>query len=166
VSTPRPDGRQQPRLGRRQQACVRLESSPPLGDAALNALFAASWPGHELTDFGARLRHSLLWVAAFREYAGDEREEHGAPHGRDGRGRLVGFVNVLGDGGVHAFLLDTTVHPSARRRGLGVRLVRRAAEEASRAGARWLHVDYEERLSGFYARCGFRPTAAGVRRLG
>ncbi|WP_372498322.1 GNAT family N-acetyltransferase [Streptomyces marispadix] len=161
-----------------------MESSPPLGDAALNALFAASWPDHEPTDFGARLRHSLLWVAAFREYAGDERDEHGgrdddggrvgcdehdepdAHHGRDVRGRLVGFVNVLGDGGVHAFVLDTTVHPSARRRGLGVRLVRRAADEASRAGARWLHVDYEEHLSGFYARCGFRPTAAGLRRLG
>ncbi|WP_258396671.1 GNAT family N-acetyltransferase [Streptomyces sp. Amel2xB2] len=134
--------------GTERGARSRLEVCPPLGDAALNTLFAAAWPGHEPTDFGARLRHSLLWVAAFR---GEE---------------LTGFVNVVGDGGVHAFVLDTTVHPSARRRGLGVRLVRRAADEARRAGARWLHVDYEPHLTGFYERCGFAPTAAGLRRLG
>jgi GNAT superfamily N-acetyltransferase len=121
---------------------------PPLEDSGLNALFAASWPAHEHTDFGTRLRHSLLWVAALRD------------------GELVGFVNVVGDGGVHAFVLDTTVHPSARGQGLGVRLVRRAADEARCLGARWLHVDYEAHLSGFYARCGFAPTAAGLRWLG
>jgi GNAT superfamily N-acetyltransferase len=126
---------------------VRLELSPALGDAELNALFSASWPQHEHTDFRPRLLRSLLWVAAFRS---DE---------------LVGFVNVVGDGGVHAFLLDTTVHPSVRRQGLGVRLVERAAKEARQAGATWLHVDYEQHLDGFYARCGFRPTAAGLRRL-
>ncbi|WP_314172567.1 GNAT family N-acetyltransferase [Streptomyces winkii] len=127
---------------------ARLEVRPPLGDDELNALFAASWPVHEHADFRARLERSLLWVAAFRD---------------DG---LVGFVNVVGDGGVHAFVLDTTVHPAARGQGLGVRLVRRAADEARRAGARWLHVDYEEHLTGFYARCGFAPTAAGLRWLG
>ncbi|SCK56027.1 GNAT family N-acetyltransferase [Streptomyces sp. WMMB 322] len=127
---------------------VRLRVRPPLSDAELNALFAASWPAHEHTDFGARLERSLLWVAAYR---GDE---------------LVGYVNVVGDGGVHAFVLDTTVHPAVRRQGVGVRLVRRAADEARMAGARWLHVDYEEHLTGFYARCGFGPTAAGLRRLG
>ena len=34
-------------------------------------------------------------------------------------GGLVGFVNVAWDGGVHAFLLDTTVVPEYRRRGVG-----------------------------------------------
>ncbi|OEV26549.1 acetyltransferase [Streptomyces nanshensis] len=125
-----------------------MEVSAPLGDGELNALFAASWPQHGHTDFAARLRRSLLWVAAFR---GDE---------------LVGWVNVVGDGGVHAFVLDTTVHPSVRRQGVGVRLVRRAADEAGRTGARWLHVDHEEHLTGFYERCGFAPTAAGLRWLG
>ena len=127
---------------------VRLQVRPPLGDDELNALFAASWPDHRRTAFGPRLARSLLWVAAFRG---------------DG---LVGYVNVVGDGGVHAFVLDTTVHPSVRRRGVGVSLVRRAADEARGSGARWLHVDHEEHLTDFYARCGFRPTAAGVRRLG
>lgn len=170
---------------------IRLEPNTPLRDDELdgervrelndelNALFAASWPGHELTDFCVRLRRSLLWVAAFRQGgagAGSDtgdgpgarpyREGGHHPDGDHGRrGDLVGFVNVVGDGGVHAFVLDTTVHPSVRRQGVGVRLVTRAADEARRAGARWLHVDYEEQLGGFYARCGFRPTAAGVRRL-
>lgn len=133
--------------GTAQEPPVLLRVRAPLSDGRLNALFAASWPGHEHTGFQVRLERSLLWVAAFQ---GD---------------RLVGFVNVVGDGGVHAFVLDTTVHPALRRQGLGVRLVRRAADEARRAGAEWLHVDYEEHLSGFYERCGFTPTAAGLRRL-
>jgi GNAT superfamily N-acetyltransferase len=126
---------------------LRLEVSPPLTDAALNALFSGAWPGRTPTAFAPRLARSLAWIAAFR---GD---------------RLVGYVNVVGDGGVHAFLLDTTVHPGERRRGLGTRLVEAASGEAARLGAAWLHVDYEPELAPFYAECGFGPTAAGLRRL-
>ncbi|MFJ6105315.1 GNAT family N-acetyltransferase [Streptomyces sp. NPDC092359] len=53
-------------------------------------------------------------------------------------GRLVG--HVIGDGGAHAFLLDTTAHPGARRTGLGTALVRAAAEApggAARTGSTW-----------------------------
>jgi ribosomal protein S18 acetylase RimI-like enzyme len=49
--------------------------------------------------------HSLGWVCA-----------------RDGV-ELVGFVNVAWDGVVHAFVLDTMVASSARRRGIGTELV-------------------------------------------
>ncbi|CAM5467163.1 Vitamin B12 import ATP-binding protein BtuD [Streptomyces tanashiensis] len=44
--------------------------------------------------------------------------------------------NVVGDGGVHAFLLDTTVHPEERRRGLGVdpRTGRRRGRPRARRG--------------------------------
>jgi GNAT superfamily N-acetyltransferase len=105
----------------------------------------ASWADHQPISFS--LARSLTWITAHR---GDQ---------------LAGFVNVIGDGGVHAFILDTTVHPAERRRGLGVRLVRAAADEAKACGARWLHVDYEPRLAGFYAQCGFRPTTAGVMPL-
>jgi ribosomal protein S18 acetylase RimI-like enzyme len=80
--------------------------------------------------------------------------------------RLVGFVNVATDGGVHAFLLDTTVHPDFRRRGLATDLVRLVTTEAAHRGAHWLHVDYGVHLVGFYAACGFRPTAAGLIALG
>ncbi|MFJ4670149.1 GNAT family N-acetyltransferase [Kitasatospora purpeofusca] len=120
---------------------------PGLTDAELNELFGVSWPDHRPTSFGPVLARSLTWIAARR---GD---------------RLVGFVNVVGDGGAHAFVLDTTVHPDERRQGLGLRLVGAAAEEAKARGAEWLHVDYEPHLESFYGRCGFRPTAAGLMRL-
>ncbi|MFF2011728.1 GNAT family N-acetyltransferase [Streptomyces sp. NPDC058195] len=124
-----------------------LTVRPRLTDAELNELFAASWPDHRPALFAPVLARSLAWVGARRG------------------SRLVGFVNVVGDGGAHAFILDTTVHPDERRAGLGVRLVRAAADEARARGADWLHVDYEPHLAPFYGQCGFRPTAAGLMRL-
>ena len=92
--------------------------------------------------------HSLGWVVA-RE--GDT---------------LVGFVNVPWDGLVHAWIEDTMVAASARRRGIGAELVARAADGARAAGCGWLHVDFEDHLRDFYfAACGFRPTTAGLIEL-
>ncbi len=101
---------------------------PDLTDAELNEMFGASWPDRRPASFAPVLAHSLTWIAASRG------------------GGLVGFVNVVGDGGVHAFIVDTTVHPDERRQGLGIRLVRAAADEARAHGAEWLHVDYEPHL--------------------
>ena len=126
---------------------MEIADDPPLGDAQLDALFAAAWPEHAPRAFAPVLARSLAYCGAFAE------------------GELVGFVNVAWDGGAHAFLLDPTVHPAFRRRGLGVSLVRRAAALAAARGAEWLHVDYEPHLAGFYAAAGFRSTAAGVMRL-
>ncbi len=97
-------------------------------------------------DWASLVRaHSLGWVTA-----------------RDGD-RLVGFVNVAWDGDVHAFLLDTMVAASHRRRGIGTRLVALAESEAGNAGCEWLHVDFDDGLRSFYFdACGFRPAPAGV----
>ena len=93
-------------------------------------------------------RHSLTWVGAF---AGNT---------------LVGFVNICWDGGSHAFMLDTAVHPDFQGRRIGRQLVLTAAAEAKRAGCQWLHVDYEPHLRSFYRdSCGFRPTDAGLLNL-
>ena len=93
--------------------------------------------------------HSLGWVAA-----------------RADDGTLVGFVNVLWDGSVHAWLQDTMVAASARRQGLATRLVQVAREEAGAAGCEWLHVDFDDHLRTFYwDACGFTPTNAGTIRL-
>ena len=128
---------------------IRYRPVPPdLTNGQLDALFRASWPGHQARNFAPVLARSLTYVCAF-----------------DGD-RLVGFVNVAWDGGLHAFLLDTTVHPDHRRQGVGTELVRRAAKAAGDAGAAWLHVDFEPHLASFYVGCGFRDTAAGVMRLG
>ncbi|KAB8144453.1 GNAT family N-acetyltransferase [Chloroflexia bacterium SDU3-3] len=126
---------------------IDYRNSPPLESAALNALFAASWPDHAERDFQPILRRSLAYICAYAQ------------------ADLVGFVNIAWDGGVHAFLLDPTVQPSWRRRGLGRALVLRAAHAARERGAHWLHVDYEPHLDGFYRSCGFAPTLAGLIRL-
>lgn len=113
----------------------------------LNALVSSSWEEGRVSGWPAVLSHSLTWVTAHED------------------GRLVGFVHVAWDGGAHAFLLDPTVHPSMRRKGIGTTLVRMAVQSARDSGAEWLHVDYEPHLEPFYARCGFEPTKAGLIRL-
>jgi GNAT superfamily N-acetyltransferase len=110
----------------------------------LNSLFALSWPSHISRDFGPVLARSLVHLSA-----------------RVGTS-LVGFANVATDGGEHAFLLDPTVAPAFRRRGIGRALVLRAIAESRSRRARWLHVDYSPELEPFYRSAGFRPTAAGL----
>lgn len=36
---------------------------------------------------------------------------------------------------------------------------------ARKRGIEWLHVDYEAHLEGFYQRCGFHSTLAGLLNL-
>jgi GNAT superfamily N-acetyltransferase len=77
---------------------------------------------------------------------------------------MVGFVHAIWDGGAHAFILDTVVHPDFQRRGIGRDLVRTVTDEAFNAGCDWVHVDYESGLAGSSQNaCGFRPTPAGLR---
>ena len=121
--------------------------SPPVGNEELNRLFAAAWTDHGWVDFAPVRKHSLAYICAYDSET------------------LVGFVNVAWDGGIHAFLLDTTVHPDHQRRGVGRRLVELAVAEARRRGMEWLHVDYEPHLESFYRSCGFAPTLAGLIRL-
>lgn len=124
---------------------IRLATDPFPTDAQLAPLWQAAWGSAPAAGYAQSvLRRSLAHVGA---YDGD---------------RLVGLVNVAWDGGAHAFLLDTTVHPDHRRQGIATSLVRLAADLARERGAHWLHVDYEPHLGAFYRGCGFRPTAAGL----
>jgi len=64
---------------------------------------------------------------------------------------------------VHAVILDTLTDERVRRQGIGRELVAVATREAAAAGCEWLHVDFDEHLSGFYFdACGFAPTPAGL----
>jgi ribosomal protein S18 acetylase RimI-like enzyme len=121
---------------------TRIDPSP--SDADMAPLWRAAWNSEWHGGIAGILAHSLVHLGT---YAGE---------------RLVGYVNVATDGGVHGFLLDPTVHPEFRRRGLGRSLVRQAADIARQRGAHWLHVDFEPHLEGFYRGCGFRPTRAGL----
>jgi GNAT superfamily N-acetyltransferase len=118
--------------------------NPTVTNKSLNELFGAAWPEHSYRDFRPILERSLAYVCAYD-----------ANH-------LIGFVNVAWDGGIHAFLLDTTVHPDWRRRGIGRNLVRHAEQVARESGMAWLHVDFDSHLREFYLGCGFRPTEAGL----
>ena len=127
---------------------ITFTRSPAVHDAELNALFIAAWPEHESRSFAPILERSLGYVCT---YVG---------------GELIDFVNLAWDGGSHAFLLDTTVHPRWQRRGIGRQLVEKALELANARGVEWVHVDYEPHLEGFYSNCGFQPSLAGLRHLG
>jgi GNAT superfamily N-acetyltransferase len=79
---------------------------------------------------------------------------------------VVGFVNVVTDGGDHAFLIDTKTRGAFQRRGIATRVVAFAAEHARDAGCEWLHVDFDDELRAFYlGACEFEPTAAGLIHL-
>jgi GNAT superfamily N-acetyltransferase len=126
---------------------IAYEWRGEFANTAVNALHAEGFGHHGPgVDWHARLhRHSLGWVCARQ------------------RGDLVGFVNVVWDGGAHAFIVDTVVAAGFRHHGIGTGLIAAAAAHARAAGCDWLHVDFEDHLSGFYfGACGFTPTMAGL----
>lgn len=97
-------------------------------------------------------------AARFCSGAGAEPRVHRAFDGA----QLVGFVNVVWDGGVHGFLLDTTVHRDHQRSGIGTALLHEAIAAALERGLAWLHVDFEPALEAFHRAAGSAPTAAGL----
>lgn len=122
----------------------------PFTNDEVNALHADAFDHRPFDDdWQAQLdRHSVGWVTARAD------------------GDLVGFVNVVWDGLVHAFIQDTAVAGRAQRQGVGVRLIAVARENARAAGCEWLHVDFDAHLRSFYFdACGFTPTNAGLIQL-
>jgi GNAT superfamily N-acetyltransferase len=132
----------------------RVEWRGEFTSSEANALHAEAFETRIFTDdewdWRSQVeRHSLGWVTARAEDA-----------------TLVGFVNVISDGTVHAWIQDTMVSRSARGSGVGTSVVRAAAAQARAAGCEWLHVDFDADLEPFYfGACGFVPTRAGLLRL-
>ena len=128
--------------------------------------------GYEWRGEFSNVEVNALHAEAFRTRLSDEAEWNwrrlvahrslGWVVARDA-GTLVGFVNVVGDGLVHAWIQDLMVAASVRRGGVGTGLVAAATAHARDAGCEWLHVDFDDELRGFYYdACGFRPTNAGL----
>lgn len=126
---------------------LTYQTNPPLENAAMNELFSSAWDKPYGVNFQPELEAALCYIAAF-----------------DGL-KLVGFVKLIGDAGVHAFLLDPSVDAAYKRRGIGRELVARAVTFAQSHGCEWVHVDFDDNLEAFYAACGFRPTKAGLIQL-
>ena len=123
---------------------IDYQIKPTLSNLQLNELFECSWPEYTPKDFLPILDRSLTYIGAFNA------------------SQLIGFVNIAWDGGVHTFILDTTVHPTFRKQGIGTELVLLGIEAAKKNDAEWIHVDYEPKLDRFYKNCGFRSTQAGL----
>ncbi len=126
---------------------VDFEWKGGFGNEEVNALHAEAFETRVFDDDWLALleEHSLGWVVA------------------RGGSQLVGFVNVIWDGQVHAWIQDLMVATVERGRGVGTRLVGIAREEAKQAGCEWLHVDFDDHLRSFYYdACGFIPTNAGL----
>lgn len=127
---------------------VAYRINPTVTNVELDQLYLASWPNHQPPyDFRPELEHALVYACA---YHGD---------------RLIGFVRLAWDGSVHAFLLEPTVHPDFRRRGIGRFLVDHVVAVARERNMEWVHVDHSTDLREFYRACGFTPTDAGLIRL-
>lgn len=129
---------------------IRYEWQGDFANDEVNTLHADAFEHRMFNDDWQTLttRHSLGWVTA-----------------RDGD-KLVGFVNVLWDGLVHAWLQDEMVSSDARRGGIGQRLVEIARDGAKAACCEWLHVDFDDHLEPFYyGAVGFTPTNGGLFNL-
>lgn len=130
------------------QVLVEYSHRAHVAESELQDLFEVAW-GSRKCDFGPVLARSFTWITARV------------------RDRLVGFVNVAWDGGVHYFLLDTTVHPDWRHQGIGRRLVLEAISDCHAGQGEWIHVDADDALmTSFYSRCGFEPAPAGLVHVG
>ncbi|MDN5822619.1 MAG: GNAT family N-acetyltransferase [Brachybacterium sp.] len=122
----------------------------PVTDQELSCLHAVAFDREqELEPWVERLeRYSLGWVTVRRGEL------------------LVGFCNVITDGGRHAFLLDVVVHPDHQGTGVGKGLVHRAIEECRSSSVDWLHVDFEADLGPFSMTEGlFRRSTAGILKV-
>ncbi|MGO1227639.1 MAG: GNAT family N-acetyltransferase [Brachybacterium sp.] len=121
-----------------------------IDDQELSALHSAAFDLEGgVQPWSERLeRYSLGWITARRGET------------------LIGFCNVITDGGRHAFLLDVVVHPDHQGTGIGRSLVLHAIEECRSTPVQWLHVDFEADLGDFYMADGlFRRTTAGILKL-
>ena len=129
---------------------IRYEWRGDFANDEINTLHADAFEHPKFEDDWQTLvgEHSLGWVTA-----------------RDGDS-VVGFVNVIWDGLVHAWIQDEMVSSESRHLGVGVRLVGVARDHAKAAGCEWLHVDFDDHLRPFYFDAvGFPPTNGGLINL-
>jgi GNAT superfamily N-acetyltransferase len=127
---------------------IDYRTNPTVTNDELDRLYLASWPNHQAPhDWKPELERLLVFVAA---YDGQE---------------LIGSVKLAWDGDIHAFLLEPTVRPDHRRRGIGRALVGHAVAYARERGVVWVHVDFGPELRAFYQACGFQPTEAALMKL-
>lgn len=77
-------------------------------------------------------------------------------------GSLVGTGRIISDGVINAYLCGLIVDPDFRSQGIGKEMVRRLAEESSKAN---LHLQLlaEEDKAGYYEKLGFDIFTLGLK---
>lgn len=76
--------------------------------------------------------------------------------------QIVGYITAISDGVSSAYIPHLEVHPDWRGQGIGGELVRRLSEQL--AHLYMIDLVCDEDLIPFYARHGFRPYTAMIKR--
>ena len=99
--------------------------------------FFVGWPNRPTPELHLRLLHGSEYVVLARDSE---------------TGRVVGFVNAVGDGVVSAFIPLLEVLPDYQKRGIGTELVRRMLELLE--DRYMVDLGCDEDLAPFYERFG------------
>ena len=70
-------------------------------------------------------------------------------------GQLVGFVRVISDGHLHAFVTEMIVHPAFQHQGIGAALLNSVLDECRAAGISDIQLFSAKGKSAFYEKLGF-----------
>ncbi|MDZ4132175.1 MAG: GNAT family N-acetyltransferase [Dethiobacteria bacterium] len=76
--------------------------------------------------------------------------------------KLVGFVDVLGDGLDDALIRGLVVHPAYQRQGIGLKLLQMVISQTKKDGIRTTNVLFDPGLSDFYRKAGFKIISGGI----
>jgi len=123
---------------------IQYKLSPPVSNEQLKELFENAWEGAFPFDYVENRLVNSHWVCAF-----------------DGT-KMIGFVKVITDGGLHGFVLDTTTHTAYQNQGIGLELLSQIAAASKTLGVKWLHADFEPHLTPFYRKAGYVHSEAGL----
>lgn len=76
--------------------------------------------------------------------------------------QLIGFLRVITDKGIHAFIVDLNVHPAFQKHGIGNALVQETVNDLKKEGYYHIQLVFYPELEEFYRKCGFEIIQAGM----
>jgi len=79
--------------------------------------------------------------------------------------KLVGFVRIIGDGTIHAHIIDLMIHPDYQKKGLGKHLIKKVIDDLRDEKYDFISVTFSDELSEFYEKLGFAHRKGGIIEL-